>query len=395
MRKNNIFWEGTFEVIIKDTNDSILAKNGMSFYDTNKLNIYYLCEYLPTKYLNKMNIEDPRSKDFILEYKNKNAEVINKVYNFLKLYLASNFTITVIPSSQENSFDSASHILARKIIEHCGSSNNLIDGSHCLRRHRTIEKQHLSTQKREIATHLDSIVVDEMDKIEGENILLLDDIVTSGKSIQACTKLLKEAGARKVVAFVVGKTFNGYNKRPAFIFDLDQTLYDTSDIKIYRDNRNWKEACNLAEKIKNKPYPGVQAFIDDLYSNNLESCIVTRSPRNYAKIFADALGIQKIVAYHDVNNKKDKLEAYLKAKQLLQIYERDIFVVGDEETDIIPAAKLSMNTVRITTEQSIATYKYDTFEKFRIEMEKIISENYNIHMDASEDNEQWLDEIPF
>lgn len=61
---------------------------------------------------------------------------------------------------------------------------------------------------------------------------------------------------------------------------------------------------------------------------------------------------------------------------MLQIYERDIFVVGDEETDIIPAAKLSMNTVRITTEQSIATYKYDTFEKFRIEMEKIISENY-------------------
>lgn len=33
MRKNNIFWEGIFEVIIKDTNDSILAKNGMSFYD--------------------------------------------------------------------------------------------------------------------------------------------------------------------------------------------------------------------------------------------------------------------------------------------------------------------------------------------------------------------------
>lgn len=58
MLKYKIVREEIFEVILKDPNASILAINGMSFYDTNKLNIYYLCEYLPIKYLNKINIED-------------------------------------------------------------------------------------------------------------------------------------------------------------------------------------------------------------------------------------------------------------------------------------------------------------------------------------------------
>lgn len=78
-----------------------------------------------------------------------------------------------------------------------------------------------------------------MQKIKRKNVLLLDDIVTTWISIQASIQLLKDKGATDIVAFAVGKTFNGYNKKPAFIFDLDQTLYDTSSIKIFRENRNW------------------------------------------------------------------------------------------------------------------------------------------------------------
>lgn len=365
-------------MILRDVNNSILNINGVSFYDNSRHNIYYLCEYLTSKYLHDSNIENSRTEDFVLGYKGKDEEIINKVFNLLKVYLAADFTIAVVPSSHGNTFNTASHILAKKIIEEYGESKNLIDGSACLRRFKAIESQHLSPKERNIQTHLDSIIVEDKDKINGKNVLLLDDIVITGTSIQACIQLLKVAGAKDIVAFAVGKTFNGYNKKPAFIFDLDHTLYDTSSIKIFRDDRNWKEARKLAEKIKDVPYPGVKKFIDNLKNHDIKCCIVTRSPRNYAQIFAEALGIEYVIAYHDVANKKDKTEAYFKAKQLLRTYERDIFVVGDEESDILPDEKLSMNTIRITKEKSIAKYKYETFQDFSDGIEEVIADNYNI-----------------
>ncbi len=42
--------------------------------------------------------------------------------------------------------------------------------------------------------------------IKGENILLIDDIFTSGATVSACAKVLKEAGADKVCVFTLSKT---------------------------------------------------------------------------------------------------------------------------------------------------------------------------------------------
>lgn len=42
--------------------------------------------------------------------------------------------------------------------------------------------------------------------IEGKNILLVDDVVTSGATISEATRTLKSAGAKKVIAFVLART---------------------------------------------------------------------------------------------------------------------------------------------------------------------------------------------
>ena len=49
--------------------------------------------------------------------------------------------------------------------------------------------------------------VQEPDKVEGRNIILLDDVITSGATMRECTTLLFEAGAKTVVGVALAKTF--------------------------------------------------------------------------------------------------------------------------------------------------------------------------------------------
>lgn len=44
------------------------------------------------------------------------------------------------------------------------------------------------------------------EKISGKNILLVDDVFTSGATMKEAVKVLKRAGARKIIGFVIAKT---------------------------------------------------------------------------------------------------------------------------------------------------------------------------------------------
>ena len=48
-----------------------------------------------------------------------------------------------------------------------------------------------------------SFSVKNSDKIKGRNIILIDDILTTGATLSEAKKVLKQAGARKVIAFTV------------------------------------------------------------------------------------------------------------------------------------------------------------------------------------------------
>lgn len=79
------------------------------------------------------------------------------------------------------------------------------DGSQYLLRYKTVQEQ--KTQKKRCEdTHLDSVKLKENINISGKNIILIDDITTSGSSLRACKKILKDAGANEVICFAFGKT---------------------------------------------------------------------------------------------------------------------------------------------------------------------------------------------
>ena len=50
------------------------------------------------------------------------------------------------------------------------------------------------------------------DKIVGKNILLIDDVCTTGTTLNECAKILKENGAKKITGLVIARGAIGHNK---------------------------------------------------------------------------------------------------------------------------------------------------------------------------------------
>lgn len=314
--------------------------------------ITYLCEYIPVKRTGYAE-QDVRSRDFVLAFKDQETAIVKSVADYLYPNLGDDFAIAAFPSSKvEKNFRSAPHALAREIIERAeedSSKENVIDASSCLYRFADTETVHMSSGARTPDRHLNSIEVRHPDLVRGKDVLVIDDVTTSGSSIKAACELLHQAGARKVVGFVVGKTIQENNLRTGFIFDLDQTLFNTEPVRPYREAKDWDTACNMARELS--PYDGIPELLDAirrLPDSLPEIYVVTNSPHRYADILAAKLGIrpQCIVAYNDVSHPKPDPEGLFRAKQRMQLYEECIVAVGDDDMrDISPARRLGMTTV--------------------------------------------------
>lgn len=305
--------------------------------------IVYLCEYIP--YNRDPNNPDKRSRDFILSFKQKDGEAIYLAYDMIMPHLGTNFAIAVVPSSKvENNYKSASHELAEMIL--CNEpSKTITDASRCLYRHTDMPAQHMQGGKRDPSLLLQTLEVRYPEDVAGKDVLVLDDLTTSGNSISTARQLLKEAGARQVVGLVIGKTAQADNLECGFIFDIDQTLFDTSAIEPYRP-KDWKTAIDMAKSLE--PYDGIRelfSMIRSEYGGHI--CLVTSSIREYAEVLAQKLDVDPlhVVAYGDYQNAKPDIEPYCVAKKILQIYDPCIIVVGDRESDIIPANKLYMTSI--------------------------------------------------
>ncbi len=104
-----------------------------------------------------------------------------------------------VPSSDKNKVDTG----IRRIVQRFSSKEN--DATECLIRTESKEKSSLGGE-RSIEVHLNTMLVQDEEKIIGQHIVLFDDIVTSGSSLIACEQLLVSAGALHVTKLALGKT---------------------------------------------------------------------------------------------------------------------------------------------------------------------------------------------
>jgi DNA processing protein len=118
------------------------------------------------------------------------------------------------------------------------------------------------------------------------------------------------------------------------IFDLDQTLVDSSIAQKLRNDRNWKDVYSLIPKFK--LYDGFEEVFNELKKNKILIAIVTTSPEAYAKKVIEHFNIPHniLIDYFRVKNRKPHPEALDLALELLKLDSNEVISFGDRVIDI-------------------------------------------------------------
>jgi predicted amidophosphoribosyltransferase len=175
----------------------------MTFTPNDYQGIFYLGKYHPyrEKDTGNKNPYFDNWSGYILDLKQKKESAIQLFFKELNPMIESGIAIAVVPSHDPDStLQSGIYKLAQEL-----ANNNRIDATHCLKRHTKIRKLSHGGD-RNIGIHLQSIRVENNYLIQKQAVCLLDDISTTGNSLEACRQLLLQAGAKMVKCIALGKT---------------------------------------------------------------------------------------------------------------------------------------------------------------------------------------------
>jgi len=96
-----------------------------------------------------------------------------------------------------------SELLCRKLkMEDSGGAWELMTGV-LIKPKDTIHQANIKDRGQRLRNLSGSFVVKEAELIKGRNIILIDDVVTTGATLGEARKTLKQSGARKVIAFTI------------------------------------------------------------------------------------------------------------------------------------------------------------------------------------------------
>lgn len=193
----------------------------------------------------------------ILDLKNGDSLAINYFFDCIHSNLAANDfdCILVVPPHHSCNNKSGIQLLGQKIAK----VNNLIDATSCLMRHKNIDK--LSTGgNRNLETHLKSIKVFDEEVIQGKDVLLFDDISTTGNSLKACKKILEDAGVKTVKCFVLSKTIRCEENLSVF-FEQHEIIEQNIVSAAYDEQKITEQGCEFEMQILLDEY---QTEMEDL-----------------------------------------------------------------------------------------------------------------------------------
>jgi len=146
------------------------------------------------------NSHDWTNKIILLKECNKRA--IREIYNIINKLIPSSITLAVVPSSDPKKEEYGIGLLAAKLVK----SRSRYDATDCLIRRYKVRKQSMSGIRLPRGRQAKSISIQKTRKIKGKDILLLDDVRTTGVSLEVCEAKLLKAGARSVKRVCLAQT---------------------------------------------------------------------------------------------------------------------------------------------------------------------------------------------
>lgn len=126
-----------------------------------------------------------------------------------ELTLIENFReplLVPIPLSKkryrERGFNQA-ELICQKLVELDGGLNYRLESNALYKRNETEYQAKIENRAKRLKNIVDAFAVLDNNRIENRNIILIDDVTTTGATLNEAKKILKQSGARKVIAFTI------------------------------------------------------------------------------------------------------------------------------------------------------------------------------------------------
>ncbi|RZN36957.1 MAG: phosphoribosyltransferase [Methanosarcinales archaeon] len=138
----------------------------------------------------------------ILDVKDQHIQGINYFVNRLRSVLSGNdeYVICIIPTHAVGTEPSGIRTIAKQLCSH-----QVTDGTDVISRALEIPEKTMGGSG-DIQLEIESLTVLNENAVRGRQVLLLDDVTTTGTSLKAGKHLIEQAGAELVVLLALAKT---------------------------------------------------------------------------------------------------------------------------------------------------------------------------------------------
>ena len=182
--------------------------HGSSLWYKMSSNIYNLRIYTPEKYFSTCGPEKEAETRKCWDFKavksynlQLESQIFNETVEVLHNGLMLGIIICCVPSSKALDFNNCVVLLVQEL-----ARRGRIDGSTFLQRTENILPRKQKGSDRSMDIQLKTISVNGAPIFKDRVVLLLDDVTTSGNSMNACSQLLLQNGAKKVFKLGIWKT---------------------------------------------------------------------------------------------------------------------------------------------------------------------------------------------
>lgn len=133
----------------------------------------------------------------------------------------------------------------------------------------------------------------------------------------------------------MAKVLSGKRKIEAVIFDLDQTLIDSSSAAEFRDRRDWDTAKRMVPQLP--VYAGISNIFAMLHTLKIPVGIATSSPAPYCNtvITHHRWTIKATSCYHCTEKRKPHPDPILNVAMRMGVNPINAVSIGDDPRDIV------------------------------------------------------------